>query len=87
MDSVRWTLILAVFVGMAALCIVGWNIGGMGGAIGGVIGAVWRAGGRGYDASERLGNVFSGAITGMPLGLLLGGLYALGVPYLSAVYR
>lgn len=87
MDSLRWILILVVFVGMAVLCVVGWDIGGMGGAIGGAAGALWRAGGKGYDAGERLGNIFSGAITGMPFGLLLGGIYAFGWPYLMNAYR
>ena len=34
----RWLLSFGIFAGMVALCVVGWNIGGVGGLIGGLIG-------------------------------------------------
>jgi hypothetical protein len=39
-------------------------------------------GGRGLDWGERLGNAYVGALMGMPVGLLLGGFFALGGPYI-----
>ena len=85
--SLRFLLSLGVFGGMIALCVVGWGIGGMGGAIGGMLGALLGFARRGYDAGERLGNVYTGALVGMPIGLLAGGLYFVGVPYFMSFYR
>lgn len=68
-------LIVGAFAGMVALSVIGFNYGGAGGLIGGALGFVLRLGGRGIDWSERLGNAFIGAVMGMPLGLLAGGLY------------
>jgi hypothetical protein len=85
--SLRWLLSLAVFAGMLALCIVGWDIGGAGGLIGGALGGLWRLIGRGYDMGERIGNLYAGVLMGMPIGLLIGGLYAVGWPYLQAAYN
>jgi hypothetical protein len=85
-DGLRLLLTSAAFVGMIALCVVGWNYGGAGGLIGGAIGFLLRIGGRGFDWGERLGNGYVGALMGMPVGLLLGGAYSVGLPYLlSAV--
>ncbi|MGE0742438.1 MAG: hypothetical protein AB7O98_13945 [Hyphomonadaceae bacterium] len=81
MNGLRLVLTVAAFVGMIALCIVGWNYGGVGGLIGGAIGLLFRLGGRGLDWGERLGNAYVGALMGMPVGLIIGGFYALGVPY------
>ncbi len=83
----RSLLSFGVFAGMIALCVVGWDIGGIGGAIGGALGALRGATGRGYDMSERLGNIYTGALVGMPIGFLLGGAYAVGWPYLMSLYR
>ncbi len=80
----RLILTVAAFAGMIALCIVGWNYGGAGGLIGAALGFVLRIWGRGLDWGERLGNAYVGALMGMPVGLLLGGFYALGVPYILA---
>ncbi len=77
-------LSVAAFAGMIALCVVGWSYGGAGGLIGGAFGALTRLGGRGLDWGERLGNSYVGALIWMPLGLLLGGVYAIGWPYLEA---
>jgi hypothetical protein len=74
----------AVFVGMVALCVLGWTYGGAGGLIGGALGFLLRIGGRGLDWGERLGNGYVGALMGLPVGLLLGGVYALGWPYVQA---
>lgn len=82
----HWLLSLGIFGGMIALCVVGWNIGGIGGVIGGLIGALWGLMGRGYDAGERLGNVYTGALVGMPIGLMLGGAWAVGLPFLMSFY-
>jgi hypothetical protein len=82
----RLILTVAAFAGMIALCVLGWNYGGMGGLIGGVIGFLLRLGGRGLDWGERLGNGYVGALMGMPVGLMIGGAIAVGGPYLlSAV--
>jgi hypothetical protein len=78
----RLLLTTAAFVGMIVLCIVGWSYGGAGGLIGGALGFLVRLGGRGLDWGERLGNGYVGALMGMPVGLLIGGFYALGVPYI-----
>ena len=78
----RLLLIIAAFVGMVALCILGWRYGGAGGLIGGAIGFVFSLGGRGLDLGERLGNAYVGALMGMPVGLLIGGAWAVGAPYL-----
>lgn len=72
----------AAFAGMIALCVLLWPYGGAGGLIGGALGFLVRLGGRGLDWGERLGNAYVGALMGMPLGLLLGGFYALGGPYI-----
>lgn len=82
----RWLLSIGIFGGMIALCVAGWNIGGVGGVIGGALGAALGLIGRGYDASERLGNVYTGALVGMPIGLLLGGAWEVGLPYVMSVY-
>lgn len=82
MEGLRLILVSAAFVGMIALCIVGWNYGGAGGLIGGAIGFLFRLGGRGLDWGERLGNGYVGALMGMPVGLLIGGAYSVGMPYL-----
>ena len=82
----RLILTVAAFAGMIALCVLGWNYGGMGGLIGGFIGFLLRLGGRGLDWGERLGNGYVGALMGMPVGLMIGGAIAVGGPYLlSAV--
>lgn len=73
---------MAAFAGMVALCVLGWNYGGAGGLIGGALGFLLRLGGRGLDWGERLGNAYVGALMGLPVGLLLGGFYALGLPAL-----
>jgi hypothetical protein len=73
---------MAAFTGMIALCVILWNYGGAGGLIGGALGFLFRLGGRGLDWGERFGNGYVGALMGMPVGLLIGGFYAIGVPYL-----
>ena len=73
---------LAAFAGMVALCVLGWNYGGIGGLVGGGLGFLIRLGGRGLDWGERLGNAYVGALMGMPVGLLIGGLIMVGAPYL-----
>jgi hypothetical protein len=78
--GLRLLFTVAAFAGMVALCIVGWEYGGMGGLIGGALGFVLRLGGRGLDWGERLGNAYVGALMGMPVGLLIGGFIALGGP-------
>ncbi|MEZ5958813.1 MAG: hypothetical protein R3C30_00090 [Hyphomonadaceae bacterium] len=82
MNGLRLLLALAAFAGMVALCVLGWNYGGMGGLIGAGLGFLLRLGGRGLDWGERLGNAYVGALMGMPVGLLIGGLIAVGAPYL-----
>jgi hypothetical protein len=79
---VRVVLTIGAFVGMIALCVVLWRFGGAGGLIGGAVGFVLRLWGRGLDWGERIGNGYVGALMGLPVGLLLGGVYALGVPAL-----
>ena len=83
----RLLLIIAAFTGMIALCVIAWNYGGIGGLIGGGAGFVLRLGGRGMDWAERLGNAYVGALMGMPVGLLVGGAYALGWPALLAAIQ
>lgn len=78
----RVLLTTIVFVGMIALCVILWPYGGAGGLIGGALGFVVRLWGRGLDWGERLGNAYVGALMGLPVGLLLGGFYALGMPAL-----
>lgn len=82
MNGLRLLLALAAFAGMIALCVLGWNYGGMGGLIGAGLGFLLRLGGRGLDWGERLGNAYVGALMGMPVGLLIGGLITVGAPYL-----
>ena len=78
----RLLLTIAAFAGMIALCIILFGVGGIGGLIGGALGFLLRLGGRGMDWAERLGNAYVGALMGMPVGLFLGGAYALGWPAL-----
>lgn len=78
----RVLLTIGAFVGMIALCVILWPYGGAGGLIGGALGFVLRLWGRGLDWGERVGNGYVGALMGLPVGLLLGGFYALGVPAL-----
>lgn len=82
MNGLRVLLIIAVFAGMVALCVILWNYGGAGGLIGGALGFLLRLGGRGLDWGERIGNGYVGVLMGMPVGLLIGGSYVIGVPYL-----
>lgn len=85
MSGFRLLLALAVFAGMIALSILGWDYGGMGGLIGGGIGFFLRLWGRGLDWGERLGNAYVGALMGMPVGLLIGGFLTVGAPYLLSM--
>lgn len=78
-------LIVGAFVGMVALSIIGFEYGGAGGLIGGAVGFVLRLGGRGIDWGERLGNAFIGALMGMPLGFLAGGVYYFIGPQIIAM--
>ena len=80
----RTILIIAAFAGMITLCVIGWSYGGAGGLVGGALGFGLRLWGRGLDWGERLGNGYVGALMGLPVGLLVGGAYALGWPYLKA---
>ena len=82
MIGLRLLLATAVFAGMITLCVLGWSYGGAGGLIGAGIGFLLRLGGRGLDWGERIGNGYVGALMGMPVGLLVGGFYALGMPFL-----
>lgn len=72
---------------MVALCVLGWDIGGVGGAIGGALGALLGALRRGVDLNERLGTMYTGALVGLPLGFLAGGAYLVGWPLLQSLYR
>ena len=87
MNRLRWLLILGVFAGMIALSVILWPFGGAGGIVGGALGFLFRLWGRGMDMGERLGNAFVGALMGMPLGLLIGGLYTFAWPYVVAAYN
>ena len=78
----RVVLTIGAFVGMIALCVILWRFGGAGGLIGAALGFFVRLWGRGLDWGERIGNGYVGALMGLPVGLLLGGFYALGVPAL-----
>jgi hypothetical protein len=78
----RLLLITVAFVGMIALCVMLWSYGGAGGLIGAALGFLLRLWGRGFDWGERLGNAYVGALMGLPVGLLLGGAYTLGLPAL-----
>lgn len=80
-------LTIAAFAGMIALCVLLWNYGGAGGLIGGAAGFLLRLGGSRLDWGERFGNAYVGALMGMPVGLLIGGAYAVGVPYLIESIR
>lgn len=87
MNNLRLLLSVAAFAGMIALCVLGWAWGGAGGLIGAAIGFFIRLWGRGLDWGERLGNGYVGALMGMPVGLLIGGAYVIGVPYLLQAIR
>ena len=78
----RVLLTIGAFVGMVALCVILWRYGGAGGLIGAGAGFFLRLWGRGLDWAERIGNGYVGALMGLPVGLLLGGFYALGMPAL-----
>jgi hypothetical protein len=81
-NGLRLLLIMTAFLGMVALCVMLWNYGGAGGLIGGALGFLLRLGGRGLDWGERIGNGYVGLLMGMPVGLLIGGSYVIGVPHL-----
>lgn len=76
----RLLLSIAAVLGMVALCVIGWSYGGAGGLVGGALGFVFRLGGKGLDWNERFGNAYVGALMGLPVGLLVGGFIALGIP-------
>lgn len=82
MIGLRAILTIGIFAGMIALCVVGWNYGGVGGLIGGALGFLVRLPGRGLDWGERLGNAYVGALMGMPIGFLIGGVWMVGLPAL-----
>lgn len=82
MIGLRALFTFGVFAGMIALCVVGWNYGGVGGLIGGALGFLIRLPGRGLDWGERLGNAYVGALMGMPVGFLIGGVWMVGLPAL-----
>ena len=80
--GLRLLLTVAAFAGMIALCVIALPYGGLGGLIGGALGIFLRMWGRGLDLGERLGNAYVGALMGMPVGLLVGGAYMVGLPAL-----
>jgi len=80
--GLRLLLTVAAFAGMVVLCVIALPYGGLGGLIGGGLGIFLRIWGRGLDWGERLGNAYVGALMGMPVGLLIGGAYMLGLPAL-----
>lgn len=82
MVGLRLILTIAAFAGMVALCIFALPYGGLGGLIGGALGIFLRVWGRGLHWGERLGNAYVGALMGMPVGLLIGGAYMVGLPAL-----
>jgi hypothetical protein len=84
LDGLRLLLAAGAFFGMVAICVIAVSYGGAGGLVGGALGFVLRLGGRGLDWGERLGNGYVGALLGLPLGLLCGGLYVFGWPALEA---
>ena len=84
LSGLRLLFGIAAFGGMIVLCIIGWSYGGAGGLIGGALGFLVRLGGRGLDWGERLGNGYIGALMGLPLGFLIGGIYELGWPAVQA---
>ncbi|MFT3729100.1 MAG: hypothetical protein QM759_14860 [Terricaulis sp.] len=85
MSGLRLIFAAVAFAGMVALCIIGFNYGGEGGLIGAGLGFVLRLlGGRGLDWGERLGNGYVGALLGMPLGMICGGLYVFAWPAVEA---
>ena len=84
MSGLRLVFGIAVFAGMIVLCAIGWSYGGAGGLMGGALGFLLRLGGRGLDWGERLGNGYIGALMGLPLGFLVGGIYQLGWPIVEA---
>jgi len=86
LSGVRLVLIAGAFVGMIALSVIGFHYGGLGGLIGGALGFLLRIGGRGIDWGERLGNAFIGALMGLPIGLLIGGVAYLIGPSLIAAF-
>jgi hypothetical protein len=62
-----------VLASMAALCVIWRDQGGYGGLIGAAIGFIRRyAEGGQRTAGERFGNGYAGAVTGFPVGLILG---------------
>jgi len=85
LNGLRLILGIAAFAGMVALCVLGWSYGGAGGLIGGALGFFLRLWGRGLDWGERLGNAFIGAVMGLPLGLLIGGVVYLIGPQVMEV--
>jgi hypothetical protein len=80
-SGLRLILAAVAFIGMLGLCVIGFNYGGEGGLIGAALGFALRLlGGRGLDWGERLGNGYVGALLGLPLGLICGGLYVFAWP-------
>lgn len=86
LSGLRLILIAGAFIGMIALGVLGFHYGGVGGLIGGALGFLLRLSGRGLDWGERLGNAFIGALMGLPIGLLIGGVVYLIGPHLTAVF-
>lgn len=85
MSGLRLLLIAGAFVGMIVLSVVALPFGGAGGLIGGGVGFVLCLFGRGLDWAERLGNAFIGALMGLPIGLLIGGVaYLIGPQLVDA---
>ena len=85
MSGLRLILAALAFAGMLGLCVIGFSYGGAGGLIGGGVGFVLRLlGGRGLDWGERLGNGYVGALLGLPLGMICGGLYVFAWPSVQA---
>jgi hypothetical protein len=85
-DTIKWTLSIAIYVGMVVLCVLRADWAGIGAVAGSALGFLWRAWSPGQDSvSERLGNGYVGLLIGMCVGLAVGAVVQYAWPYIETL--
>jgi hypothetical protein len=85
-EAIKWTLSIAIYLGMVVLCVLRFDWAGIGAVAGSALGFIWRVWSPGQETvSERLGNGYVGLLIGMCIGLAVGAAGQYAWPYIAAL--